>query len=121
MAVKVNISSGVQQLAASTADKSVHSQAVRTAITAFSIYNTLAINVNFTVYESPDGTSAAGEPVANITLGPVGAEDDSVDVPEVIGQGYAATIQLIVVINTAAVSLGELLAKVTYSQFTGDS
>lgn len=121
MAVKVNLSDGVQQLAASTNDQSVHSQAVRTAITAFSIYNTTTINVNLTVYESPDGTSASGEPVANITLGPTGGEDDSVDIPEVIGQGYAADIQIIVVINTAAILLGELLASVTYSQFTGDS
>jgi hypothetical protein len=121
MAVKVNLSSGVQQLAASAADKSVHNQVVRSAITAFSLYNTLAINVSLTVYESPNGTSASGEPVANLTLGPVGSEDDSIDVPEVIGQGYDADIQLIVVINTAAVSLGELLAKLTYTQFTGDS
>lgn len=121
MAIKVNLSSGVQQLAASTDDKSVHEQAVRTAVTAFSIYNTLEFNVNLTIYASPDSTSAAGEPVADITLGPTGSEDDSVDVPEVIGQGYAAGIQLIVVINTAGVLLGELLASVTFSQFTGDS
>ena len=121
MAVKVNLSSGVQQLAASAADKVVHNETNRTAITAFSIYNTLAINVSLTVYQSPDNTSAAGEPVANHTLGPTGSEDDSIDIPEIIGQGFLANRRVIVVINTGAVSLGDLLASVTFSQFTGDS
>lgn len=121
MAVQVNLSDGVQQLAASAADKVAHNKTDRTGITAFSIFNTLAINVSFTVYESPDNTSAAGEKIAQKTVGPVGGQDDSVDIPEVIGQGYAADIRVIVVIDTAAVSLGELLANVTYTKYTGES
>ncbi len=121
MAVKVNLSDGAQQLAVSSADKVVHSNANRSAITAFSIYNTLAINVSFTVYESPDDTSAAGEPIAQKTIGPVGGQDDSVDIPEVIGQGYAANQRVIIVINTAGVVLGDLLANLTFTTYTGES
>ena len=43
------------------------------------------------------------------------------EVPEGIGQGYAGGIHLIVVIKAAGLVMGELLASVTFSQFTGDS
>ncbi len=56
----------------------------RIAITAFSVHNTTAGSITIDVYESPDTTSAAGKRIAQYAVG----ANASVDVVEVIGQGY---------------------------------
>lgn len=121
MAVRVGLTDGVQQLGASTDDTVVHNQTNRTAISAFNIYNSTANNVELTVYDSPDDTSASGEERANFTIGPKGFADDALDVNEVIGQGYAANTRIIVVVNTAGIVAGDLTTKLTYTVYTGNS
>jgi hypothetical protein len=121
MAVRVNLTDGVQQLGASSADVSLHNKTVRTAINAFNLRNTLATNVQVSIYDSPDATSAAGEKIAQLTLGPAGSLDETLDVVEAIGQAYAATIQIVAVVDTAGVLAGEVTGKITYTQYTGDS
>ena len=117
MAIQGNLSAGVQELAASNGDKSLHNIAFRTAITGFSLFNTTAVNVVVEIYESPNGTSASGEQVAQYTMAP----DSSVDVVECIGQGYAASIQIIAKITTAGINAGDVTGKVTYTRYTGAS
>lgn len=121
MAVRVGLSDGVQELGASAADVVVHNKTTRTVISAFSIFNTTANNVDLSVYDSPDDTSASGEEIANFTMGPKGAADDELDVNAAIGQGYAANQRCIVVINTAGIAAGGLNTKLTYTEYTGNS
>lgn len=121
MAVRVNLTDGVQQLGASSADVVLHNQAVRTAINAFNLRNTLAVNVQVSIYDSPDDTSASGEKIAQLTMGPAGTLDETLDVIEAIGQAYTANIRIVGVIDTAGVSAGEVTAKITYTEYTGDS
>lgn len=122
MAVRVNLTNGVQALGATGIDVAVHNDAInRTSISAWSIYNSVPENVELTVYESSDDTSANGEEVANFTLGPKGRADDSIDVNEVIGQAYNANRFIVVVVNTVGLTGGEITSKLTYTEYTGDS
>lgn len=121
MAIKGNISVGVQDLAASAADKVIHNISTRTAITAASLHNKTVGAVAITIYESPNGTSASGKEVAKITLAASGTAGDSKDITEIIGQGYAATTTLVAVVTTVAISAGDVNAKLTYTQYTGAS
>lgn len=89
----------------------------RIAVSAFSIHNTLTANRTVSVYASPNLTSASGKRVAVYNFGP----DDSFDINEVIGQGYAAQENVIVVQDTAGGVLGDLNFKLTYTNYTGGS
>lgn len=117
MAIKGNTSAGIQQLGASSADTVLHNVANRTAITAFVIQNNFGANATVEIYSSPDGTSAAGELVADYTI----ADGESVHVEEVIGQGYAANRRIIAVVTTSSVLAGDLVSQITYTLYTGDS
>ena len=57
----------------------------RIAVTACSLHNTDAAARTVTLWESPNLTSASGTEIAVYDIGP----DESVDVGEIIGQGYA--------------------------------
>lgn len=57
----------------------------RIAVTACVLHNTNAAARTVTLWESPNLTSASGVEIAVYVIGP----DESVDVEEIIGQGYA--------------------------------
>lgn len=117
MAIKGNLSTGVQDLAATDTDISLHDLSNRSAIMGFSLFNITSGDITVNIFESPDGTSAAGTWVATYVL----PGTSSTDVIECIGQGYAATINLVARIPTAAVNAGDVNAKLTYTIYTGDS
>jgi hypothetical protein len=118
MAIRGNLSTGVQPLGATDADVVVHVDMVnRTAITAFVIHNNDGNNLTVEIYESTNDTSASGERVAEYAL----ASDESVDIIECLGQGYPAGIRVICKITTAAVSAGDMNARVTYTEYSGGS
>jgi len=89
----------------------------RIAVSAFSIHNTQALNRQVSIYASPDLTSSAGKRVAVYEFGP----DESFDINEVIGQGYPASENVIVVQDTAGGVSGDLNLKLTYTNYTGGS
>lgn len=117
MAIYSNKTEGVQDLAASSADKVLHNQANRTAITGFSIFNESGANAAVDIYESPDNTSASGTKRATYTI----ADDESVDIIEFIGQGMKADIRIIAVVTTGGLVAGDLNSKITYTEYTGSS
>lgn len=56
----------------------------RKLLTAFSIHNTTATAIEVTLWESPNTTSASGDQIAVYSI----AGNTSIDVQEIIGQGY---------------------------------
>lgn len=122
MAVRVNLTDGVQQLNATGVDTTAHNDANnRTSVSAWSLFNSTPLNVELTVYDSPDATSGNGEQVANFIMGPKGAADDSIDVNEVIGQAFRPNRFLIIVVDTVGILAGEVVSKLTYTEYTGSS
>jgi hypothetical protein len=59
----------------------------RVGVTAASVHNTTGANRVLTLWESPNLTSASGSVIAEYTVLP----DSSVDIQEVLGQGYENT------------------------------
>jgi len=84
----------------------------RVAVTSFSIHNTTAGAVVVDVYESPDSTSAAGERIAQYSVG----ANSSIDVIECIGQGYIVGQNLIAV--GAGVGTNARLSQTDYTNAT---
>lgn len=122
MAVRVNLTNGIGISAATGVDEPVHNDPInRTSVSAWALFNESDVNVELTIYDSPDATSAAGAPVANFTMGPKGRADDSRDVNEVIGQAYNAGRFIIMVVDTVGLLGGEIVSKITYTEYTGDS
>lgn len=120
MAIQSNISTGVTDLAAANTDTVLLAEAVGTrfAITAFSIFNTTAsTQLTIDIYESTDGTSAAGKKVASYTLD----GNTSVDIAELIGQGLIAGNNIVGRVTTGGATLGELNSKLTYTRYTAGS
>ena len=86
MSIQSNVGLGVTDIG--TTDTALLNPAdpyTRQAVSAFSLHNTTVATITVTIYESPDLTSASGDQVAVHAVPP----GDSVDVVEVIGQGYA--------------------------------
>lgn len=120
MAIKSGISPDVIDLAAAASDTTLLAEALNTrfAVTSLSIFNTTAstqLAVDF--YESPDGTSAAGKKFASYIL----EGNTSIDVVEVIGQGFAQGQNLIGRQTTGGATAGQLNAKITYTSYTAGS
>jgi hypothetical protein len=84
----------------------------RIAITAANLHNTDALSRTVTIYESPNLTSASGKEVAVYAIGPAA----SVDIEEIIGQGYAVGRNII-----AKASGTGVVAVSTVTQYDGGS
>lgn len=84
----------------------------RIAVTAAILHNTDPASRTVTVYESPNLTSASGKEVAVYAIGP----GSSVDVEEIIGQGYAVGRNII----AKATGTG-VVAVSTVTQYDGGS
>ena len=118
MGIKSNLSIGPVPLAASSTDTPIHAPgAFRTAVTAATLTNNAAINVAVGIYESPNATSASGELLETVTMGP----GEEKDIASIIGQGFEASQQIVALVTTAGVNLGDVISKLTYTQYTGDS
>lgn len=105
------VSGGVTDIAA--ADTTISNPTDnRIAITAFSIHNTTAVSVTVDIYESPDLTSASGKRVAQYAVG----ANASVDVAEVIGQGYVVGENIIAVGSAVGTN-----ARYTFTDYTNAS
>lgn len=94
MSIKGNV--GIGSIAVAAADTTIYqpvSPVQRYAISAFSLHNTNAANVTVTVFNSPNLTSASGVRNASYTIAP----NQSVDVIELIGQGFATGRNIIAV------------------------
>jgi hypothetical protein len=118
MGIKSGLSVGPIEVAASSTDTPIHAPgAFRTAVTASVITNNAAINVTVQIYESPNATSASGELLETITLAP----SEEQDVISIVGQGFQASQQIIARVTTAAVILGDVISKLSYTMYTGDS
>lgn len=117
MAIRGNLSEGVQDLGASSADQVLHNFSNRTAITGFSVQNNAGADATVQFYLSPDNTSAAGELVATYTI----ADGDSEFISELIGQGIPENTRVIAVVTTSGLSAGDLNAIITYTLYTGAS
>lgn len=113
MAIKGNIGQPALDLA--VADTVVLDFTDRVAVTTLSLFNKSGAARVVTVFESPDLTSAAGKQIAVHTL----ATMTSVDIVEVIGQGYTPAQNIITTVDTG--STGDVNAKLTYIQYTGSS
>lgn len=113
MAIKGNIGQPALDLA--VADTVVLDFSDRVAVTALSLFNKSGASRVVKVYESPDLTSAAGKQIAIYTM----ATMTSVDIAEAIGQGYAATQNIVTTVDTG--STGDVNVKLSYIQYTGNS
>lgn len=119
MSIKGNIGQDTRDLGASLADTTIINFANRVAITEFSLHNLGSIDAEVWFFASPDLTSASGKRVAVTFL----ATDDirsSYQVTELL-QGYEPGENIIAVVQTAAVSIGDVNIKLTYTEYTGDS
>lgn len=86
MAIKSNV--GIPLVSIAVTDTTLLNPVApveRIAVTACSLHNTTAAAITVTLWESPDLTSASGDEIAVYAIG----GDESVDVEEIIGQGYA--------------------------------
>lgn len=113
MSIKGNIGQPALDLA--TADTVVLDFTDRVSVTALSLFNKSGASRVVKFFESPNLTSASGKQVAVYTL----ATMASVDVAEIIGQGYAAAQNIVTTVDTG--STGDVNAKLTYIQYTGSS
>lgn len=116
MSIKGNVGQAVLGLAAFGDDSTVIDFSDRVAITAMSLHNTVATDRTVHFFESPDTTSASGTRIAVHTL-PAG---ESVDLGEIIGQGYLPTQNIIAVVQTVGIA-DDLNVKLTYILYTGSS
>lgn len=86
MSIKSNV--GVPLVSIGVADTTLLNPVApveRIAVTASSLHNTNAASRTVTIWESPNLTSASGTEIAVYDIGP----DESADIEEIIGQGYA--------------------------------
>lgn len=88
MAIRSDVDLGLVSVGTGdTAVIAVPSNVERIGITAASAHNTTGGELDLTLWESPDLTSASGDQVANYTIN----AGDSVDIQEVLGQSYENT------------------------------
>lgn len=118
MAIRSFISPAPIALAAAATDTTLLAAVTgsRFGITGMSIFNTTAstvLAVDF--YDSSNTTSASGTKIASYILD----GNTSVDVVELIGQGVAATRNIIGRVTTGGATLGQLNCKISYTQYSG--
>lgn len=103
MAIKSNVSIPITDVL--TTDTTVLNPIApieRLVCTAMSLHNTSAsLNTTVTLYSSPNLTSASGKEVAVYSIGPL----SSVDVNEIIGQGYPVGRNIIAKSNNLGVNI----------------
>lgn len=116
MAIRTGISPAPIALAAVSTDTTLLAAITgsRLQVTALSLYNNAASPRTVGIYDSSNTTSASGTLIATYTID-AGA---SVDVVEMIGQGLAATRNLIGRQTTGGALLGDVNAKITYTNFS---
>lgn len=121
MAILSNVSSAPIDLAAVSTDTTLVAEVgagSRQAITGFSIFNTTASTVlSVDIYESPDGTSAAGKKIASYAI----PGNTSQDVVELIGQGISTGQNIIGRQTTSGATSGQLNAKISTTQYNANS
>ena len=117
MTIKGNIGNLVIDLDAVSTDTTIFDFDNRIAVTAFSLHNTEASDREVFFFESPDTTSGSGKRIASHVLG----AGESIDVGEIIGQGYESNMNIIAVQQTAGAASGDLNVKFTYTSYTGGS
>lgn len=113
MAIKSNV--GIPLVSILTTDTTLLNPVApveRIAVTASSLHNTNASARTVTVYESPNLTSASGTEIAVYDIGGFA----SVDIEEIIGQGYAVGRNII-----AKASATGVVAVSTVTQYDGGS
>jgi hypothetical protein len=120
MAIKGNNSEGLLELAAASSDTTLLLPTVafnRWAVTAAVLHNVSAANRIVEIYESPNTTSASGTLTATYTL----AADETVLIEEIIGQSYEPAMNIIGRQTTGGASAGDVVARLTYTSYDGDS
>lgn len=120
MAVKGNNSDGLIELAAASSDTTLLQPSAsfnRWAVTAAVLSNTQAANRIVELYESPNTTSAAGTLIASYTL----AAGETVLVEEIIGQSYESAQNIIGKQTTGGAALADVVSRITYTTYDGDS
>ena len=118
MTIKSNISDPVTDLGAQSADTVLFDKTARTLITAFILHNLVeGEDREVFIYISPNSTSASGTRVEVLTLAP----DEEMDVNSMLGQGLTGDEQVIAVQQTTGALLGEVVSKITYTEYTGGS
>jgi hypothetical protein len=120
MAVKGNLSQGLVSLAAATTDTTLVQPSIavnRLAVTAAILSNTESANREVELYESPNLTSASGTLVATYVL----AAEETALIEEIIGQAYESGQNIIAVQTTGGASAGDVVARVTYTTYDGES
>jgi hypothetical protein len=113
MAIKSNV--GIPLVAIGVGDTTVLNPVApvqRIAVTACVLHNTNAAARTVTLWESPNLTSASGTEIAVYEIGP----DESADVEEILGQGYAVGRNII-----AQASGVGVVAVSTITQYDGGS
>lgn len=119
MAVRTGVSTGVTPLAAATTDTVImanQGSGNRSSVTAATLYNTTGGNLDVSIYESANDTSASGELLDTLTV----PANDSLNIAAIIGQGFASGQRIIAVAGAGAV-LGDINAKLTLTQYTAGS
>lgn len=120
MAVRGNVSDGLVELAAASSDTTLLQPTVafnRWAVTAAVLSNTQAANRVVELYESPNTTSASGTLITTYTI----AANSTVLVEEIIGQSYESGQNIIAVQTTGGASLGDVVSRITYTTYDGES
>ena len=113
MAIKSNV--GVPLVSIAATDTTVLNPAApveRIAVTASSLHNTNAASRTVTIWESPNLTSASGNRIAVYSIGP----NESADIEEIIGQGYAVGRNIIAQASGVGVNVVS-----TVTQYDGGS
>lgn len=117
MAIRSNISPAPVQLAAVSTDTTLLAAITdsRLAITGMSLFNNAAAPRVVDIYDSSNTTSASGVKVASYSID----ANTSVDVVELIGQGVAATRNIVGRQTTSGAALNDVNCKITYTNFSG--
>lgn len=118
MAIRSNISPAPIALAAVSTDTTLLAAVTgsRFGITGMSIFNTTASTpLTVDIYDSSNTTSASGTKIASYTID----GNSSIDVVELIGQGVAATRNIIGRVTTSGATLGQLNCKLSYTSYSG--
>lgn len=112
MSIKGNVGLGtISVLAGDTTIIDQNAPVTRYAIGAFSLHNTTAAAVTVTVFTSPNLTSASGKRVASYSV----PGNQSVDVVELIGQGFPIATNVIAVGSGVGVN-----ATASITQYDGE-
>jgi len=112
MTIKANIGQTLVQLNAVSVSTPlfIPGTGTRRVITAFSIHNVTAFDRAVDIQE--DGTEVAVYSIA---------ADSSIDVVEIIGQGYVAGVVITGTQTTGGAAASDLNAKITYTEYDGTS